>query len=232
MRCEQVRENIALFELGELEGRSARQVEAHLADCAACRQAQAGHRDLAALLADYAPPALPTGFGAELRQRLQSEPPRRASDAPAEAASEHVWRRYGRAAALVAAGVVVGALGLWLARPAPPAPVKRAPVASAPAPLRLHTGEVAVVTLVVHAKRQYAHADLEVVLPDGLALVGEGLGTYAEKQLRWTDRLHPGENEIRVPVMARHSGTWQVVARVRAGALRTRASARLVVTKS
>jgi hypothetical protein len=96
----------------------------------------------------------------------------------------------------------------------------------------LQPGDIAVVTLLVHAQDAYPDATLEVVLPDGLALVGRGRVVYPEKHLRFTTALRPGLNRIRVPVRASRGGTWHLVARAHAGQHRARTSARLLVSPS
>ncbi len=251
MNCQHAQQKLAIWDLGELSPRQARALETHLERCPDCREAQQGHAALAGWLTEYQPPALPDGFEKELHQRLTEARPHQPAPAREPGALTSAGRGAALAAGLLAAGIAIGALGLWALRPGPepapaPAPLSPStvshrapghapPLSMAPAAGRafpVRQGDIAVVTLLVHARASHPNATLEVVLPDGLALVGKGRVVYPEKQLRWTTALRPGLNRIRVPVRASRGGTWHLVARAHAGQLRAHTSARLVVSPS
>lgn len=253
MNCQQVRQRLALWDLGDLAPREARALEAHLERCPDCREAQQGHSALAECLTEYQAPALPDGFEDELHQRLTEARSPQPSLAREPGAPTRVGRPAALAAGLLAAGIAIGALGLWAVRHRPGAgpesasapssqsmPSHRAfrhapPLGMTPAArhaISVRQGDIAVVTLLVYARTAHPNATLEVVLPDGLSLIGTGRVVYPEKQLRWTTALQPGLNRIRVPVRASRGGTWRLVARAHAGPHQARTSARLVVSPS
>jgi hypothetical protein len=135
------------------------------------------------------------------------------------------------------------ALALWGSgrlgpRPGP-APAVRAPGAAAgvqppvaePA-TEIALGQVSLLRLSIHATEARAGAELRIVLPDGLALVGEGAVALEERSLTWTADLQRGENVIRIPVKAERSGTFRLVARARSAGFETSAEAVLRVKRT
>lgn len=250
MNCNSTRRMLPLLDQGGLPPRRSEALMRHLDHCSACSLLRSEHEAVLSMLSGYQPPALPEGFTAQLRARLEAEPQRPCGDdtrpLPAlDAEPRHL--RALRALGLMAAGLVLGALGLWgTMRLTGEASHGTAPVsASLSASLSatasadetgieatLDLGQVAVVTLVLDALVHHPDAVLELVLPDGLSLVGEGLLTLEEKALRWTESLKPGENLIRVPVRAQRSGVWTLVARARSGENELTGTARLKVNRS
>ena len=127
MRCEETLKQLAAFSAGELPADVRQAVQAHLAECAACRAALAEVDALAGVLASGQTPPVPPGFAARVmaaaRQRQEPEPAAvwnlvrwwRLVPAPMHAA----------AAAVLVIGLAVGLLMGWTtspARQAAPAP--------------------------------------------------------------------------------------------------------------
>ena len=243
MKCPKARQIIPLLDQGGLSPRSDEALAAHLEGCQACRALKAEQEETMRLLSEYQSPPLPEGFGAMLRARLELEAtgPRKMDTHPLPALEEEPRpRRILRAMSFLAAGLLLGALATWgiqramVARsPSPERPSEeRAQARLAPEQTTLTLGQVAVVTISLEARTEHPDAELEVVLPDGLSLVGEGLAELEEKVLRWAEPLQPGINLIRVPVKAIRPGYWQLVARAHSNGKELGASSRLEVTES
>jgi anti-sigma factor RsiW len=126
MRCEEVLNQLAAFSSGELPADVRQVVQAHLAECPACRAALARVDALAGVLASTQTPPVPAGFAARVtaaaRQRREAE--------PLVAWNPLRWWRlvpapmHAAAAAVLVIGLAVGLLMGWttlLARQAPPA---------------------------------------------------------------------------------------------------------------
>jgi anti-sigma factor RsiW len=250
MKCTKARELLSDGHNGELDSRAAAELERHLGGCAACREAAAQLDETMALLGAMPPPALPGGFGVAMHERLIAEGQRLPTEAAPEPASHRPgWAVLLGGAGLVAAGAAAVLLVWWATSvPRPVAPACPAPGHAARPPdrasaagvatrpqgetRRLRVGQVAVLVLSIRAEAGHADARLQVVLPDGVVLLGEGARALEEKRMEWTASLVRGENEIRIPVRAQRVGTWRLVARARAAGLRTASEARLVVTRS
>jgi anti-sigma factor RsiW len=75
MHCENVQEQLNRFVAGDLPVADRQAVQAHLAECAACRAKLAELDALAGVLSDAPSPPVPAGFAsgvmAAARQRLQ-----------------------------------------------------------------------------------------------------------------------------------------------------------------
>jgi hypothetical protein len=248
MKCTKARELLSDRHNGDLSPRSAERLRRHLAGCAACWEAAGEIEEMMQLIGSSEPPALPEGFGEALHERLAAEgqdQPLVATPEPAKA--RPVWARALQGVGLVAAGAAAVLLIVWAtSSPRPSAPVRcptpghaklsptMAPnigIAASP-PASVRVGQVAVLVLSIRANARYTDARLQVVLPDGVTLVGEGARDLQEKSMEWTASLSPGNNEIRIPVRARRVGTWRLVARARASGFRTASEVRLVVTRS
>ena len=78
MRCEDVLKQLTAFSSGELPADVRQAVQAHLAECAACRAALAEVDALAGVLASGRTPPVPRGFAARVmmaaRQRQETKP--------------------------------------------------------------------------------------------------------------------------------------------------------------
>ena len=126
MRCEDVLKQLTAFSSGELPVDVRQAMQAHLAECAACRAALAEVDALAGILAGAQPPPVPAGFAARVtaaaRQRQEVE--------PLVAWNPLRWWRFvpapmhAAAAAVLVIGLAVGLVMGWttlLASQAPPA---------------------------------------------------------------------------------------------------------------
>jgi hypothetical protein len=253
MNCSKARESLSDQHNGELSPRAEEGLRAHLGQCAACRAVEQEHGEMMDLMARAQAPALPPDFGATLHQRLVEENTRE----PVE--NERTWRggwplwlRVARSVGLVATGAAVVLLFLWL-RPAPttdraagstwsppttaPRPMTpdRVAVKSVPRPApaqKLRLGQVAVLVLSIRADTDRPNARLQVLLPDGLVLLGEGHQELEEKLMTWRADLVSGENVIRIPVRAHSVGVWRLVARAHAAGFQSQTETRLVVSKT
>jgi len=248
MKCTQVQELLSDLHNGELPQRAEQKLHQHLQGCASCRRAEQELEEMLALMVRVEPPQLPDDFGASLHRGLAEEYQRtRAEPVGRWAAARPLWLRTLRGAALVFAGAAATALLLWLwptaelAKPSesvkPSADVasdhpgrtrQSKPPQSPSQELRL--GQVAVLVLSIRADTAKRNARLNVVLPDGVALLGEGRKVLEEKRMTWRADLTPGENVIRIPVQARRVGTWRLVARAQSAGFHATTETRLVVT--
>ena len=251
MRCETLRELFSDWHNGELGPEEEERLERHLESCAACEQAAQEFAQMMSLIAAAEPPTLPSDFRAVLHERLMAEAQHPALvPKPAWPADQTPWLRVVKGAGLVLAGAAAMLLVFWLSGPRtkPSAPrasandtvaISRSPavrgMAVDPAPKsaqRLRVGQVAVLVLTIRADVRTPNARLQIVLPDGVALLGEGHKEIEEKTMTWSATLKPGDNEIRVPVRARRSGSWRLVARARATGFRTSSETRLMITRT
>lgn len=80
-------ENLARFRGGDLRGRRARRVAAHLAGCTRCQQASAALAEVPALLAAADLPQIPAHLAARIETALATESAHRAAAAPSIRAS-------------------------------------------------------------------------------------------------------------------------------------------------
>jgi hypothetical protein len=257
MKCSKARESLSDQHNGELSPRAEEGLRAHLGQCAACRAAQQEHGEMMDLIARTEAPALPPDFGATLHQRLVEENTRE----PVEnertwRGGWPLWLRVVRNAGLVATGAAMVLLFMWL-RPTPvtdraagstgsppitePRPLTpdRVAVKSVPRPAprpapaqELRLGQVAVLVLSIRADTDRPNARLQVLLPDGLVLLGEGYQELEEKLMTWRADLVSGENVIRIPVRAHSVGVWRLVARAHAAGFQSQTETRLVVSKT
>ncbi len=251
MRCTKARELLSDRHNGEISPRSAEALWHHLTKCAACRSAAEELEEMLQLLGSNPPPSLPENFGEALGERLVAEGQNRPFEKrPEPAAARPAWVSALRGAGLVAAGGAAVLLIVWAtASPRTSIPVRcetpghvqgtaaMAPttgVATTPpdSARRLRVGQVAVLVLSIRAEARHDDARLQVVLPDGVTLLGEGATDLKEKHMEWRALLVPGENEIRIPVRAKRVGRWRLVARAHASGFRAVSEARLVVTRS
>lgn len=257
MKCSKARQSLSDQHNGELSPRAERGLTAHLGQCACCRAAEQEHDEMMDLIARADAPALPPDFGAALHQRLVEENTREPVEKqPAWRGAWPLWLRAIRGVGLVATGAAAVLLILWL-RPAPATqpdvestarsrtgePRRKPPrrVASGrvpvptprPAPTqKLRLGQVAVLVLSIRADTDRPNARLQVLLPDGLVLLGEGYQELEEKLMTWRADLVSGENVIRIPVRARSEGVWRLVARAHAAGFQSQTETRLVVSKT
>lgn len=248
MRCTQVQGLLSDLHNGELSLRKAQRLRGHLRDCAACRRAEQELEELLTRMARVEPPRLPEDFSASLHRRLAEENQRTGPE-PGQrwAAARPLWLRTLRGAALVFAGAAGAALLLWVWPTAelsgahhsvstptqPPGHSARAVAPTSEAPSQhLRLGQVAVLVVSIRADTAKSNANLNVVLPDGVALLGEGHKVLEERRMTWRADLAPGDNVIRIPVQARRAGTWLLVARAQSEGFHATAETRLVVTKS
>lgn len=109
MNCEQFRETLIAYLDVKARPAERRQVEAHLSECAACRQHAEEFQQLWGVLDEL--PAVPPSpaFDAAVRARVAQEP-RRAS----------FWHGARPAPRLAFAGAALVALSLWLSSSVPP----------------------------------------------------------------------------------------------------------------
>jgi hypothetical protein len=244
MRCKKVQGLLSDMHNGELAPRAERAVNEHLATCPACQKVSTAYAEMMEMLAEAEPPELPPEFEGSLHMRLAAEG---AHAAQAEARSALGWRRALHSGGLVLVGAAAVAAVFWL-RGAPeratpgicpdPAATAAADPAAGPgeavavAAHDLRVGEVAILTLTVDGATESRDAELEVVLPDGLALVGEDHQLLEEKVVTWTTTLAGDESHIRIPVQAKRPGTWVLVARARVGDEDVTSEARLRVSRA
>lgn len=238
MNCKEAKRLLPTLDQGDLSPKRTAALRSHLDSCAPCRRLEAEYVDTLRLLSSYEAPPLPSGFGSQLHARLEAQvnaPPKN-DTRPLPALEEEPRRRRAlRALVTLAAGLAVGVFSTWGIQRATrhEAPRKGDAVRQAgPPSTTLKLGQVAVVTLSLETTGHHPDAELEVVLPDGLGLVGEGLVNLEEKVLRWVEPLRPGTNLIRVPVRALRPGRWELVARARTAGRELGTKSRLQVSES
>jgi len=244
MKCNKVQTLLSDLHNGELTPRAERSLNEHLAECVACQHVSAAYGEMMEMLASTEPPELPEEFEASLHMRLAME---NATARQVESGSSFGWLRALKGAGLMLAGAAAvvafftlrgepasESLGMCPETPAVAAADQaRVPGADAVAAAdqKMRVGEVAFLTLTVESSAEARAAELEVVLPDGLALVGEDYQIIKEKTLTWTTTLAKHEQHIRIPVRAERPGMWQLVARVRVGDTQFMSEAKLHVTR-
>ncbi|HBO45540.1 MAG TPA: hypothetical protein DD670_16740 [Planctomycetaceae bacterium] len=117
MRCHDVRKQLDLFVRQDVTPGVADRIEAHLADCPACREARNRLVRLALLLESVAAPPVPEGFAARVVMRAQRLQPTFAASARRPAGN--LGRRLRHASAIATAlaiGVLLGGFlgqGVW-----------------------------------------------------------------------------------------------------------------------
>jgi len=104
--CRRVGDNLSAYLDGELRGEARREVEEHLAQCAACRKELEDLKATWQLLDDLEAPIVPRTFQAQVVARAEAE--------AAESPWRRSWRRAGVRAALSGAAAA-GAAALFLA---------------------------------------------------------------------------------------------------------------------
>ena len=226
MRCSKVQKLLSELHNGELSPHVESSILDHIAACPSCRAASAAYAEMMEMLANAEKPELPAGFEGSLHVRLATE------NARASELAMHPHRSFAhilRSGALVlVGGAAMAAFFLLRSGPAPetaelcPAPTSVATAQpgvadGALAVADLEVGEIAILTLTFEGAAEVRDAELEVVLPDGLALVGEGRQLLEEKVVSWTTTIDERETQIRIPVQAQRPGTWRLVARARVG---------------
>jgi len=224
MRCSKAQKLLSDLHNGELSPRNESAVQQHVTSCPVCYEMSAAYGEMMEMLAQAEQPELPPHFEGSLHQRLATENAYASQIAPKSS-----WALGGalRGGALVLVGAAAVA-AFFLLRGAPEqesagicpdssaiAAADTAGVAVAAADLRV--GEVAILTITVDGAAEARDAVLEVVLPDGLALVGEGRELLEEKVVTWTTTLGKGERHIRIPVQAKRPGNWKLIARAHVG---------------
>ncbi len=222
MRCSKVEKLLSDLHNGEASPRTEKAMLDHIAACPSCQETSRAYGEMMEMLAKAEPPELPPGFEGTLHMRLATE------NARATEVAKHkgwAWGRALRGGGLVLVGAAAVA-AFFLLRQGPTAETAgtcpdTAAVAAADttgpavAVADLQVGEVAILTLTVDSSSEVRDAELEVVLPDGLALVGEGRELLEEKVVSWTTTLEKEQKHIRIPVQAQRPGTWRLVARAR-----------------
>ena len=123
MNCEGMESQLIAYLDGRASVRERREVEQHLALCAACRARVEGFRGVWKVLEEAPAPEPSAWFDARLRQRIAEEPP------PALWTRVIAWLPQPR---LALASLMLIAVGFWAAsvtRPELPAPAATTPVA-------------------------------------------------------------------------------------------------------
>jgi len=117
MNCEWMESQLIAYLDGRASVRERREVDQHLAACAACRERVEGFRGVMKLL-EEAPAAEPSAwFDARLRQRIAAEPP------PSFWSGMVAWLPQPRLALATLALIAVGYWAAMAPRPNLPAPV-------------------------------------------------------------------------------------------------------------
>ena len=139
MCCRTVERKLNAFLDAELPAAERARVEAHLRECASCRQALDQLRRVAAALAQApAPPPVPDGFA----ERLMARAARRAEQASHRPVVVRLWPSFSlamrvAAAAMLALGIGLGALMGWDMSRTPSKPSQLAAAADPNAVYRL-----------------------------------------------------------------------------------------------
>ncbi|HTQ85305.1 MAG TPA: zf-HC2 domain-containing protein [Candidatus Solibacter sp.] len=124
MNCERMESRLIEYLDGRASVRERREVEAHLAECGACRARAEGFRGVWRVLEETPAPEPSAWFDAKLRQRIAAEPP------PGVWSSRiAAWLPQPRLALASLALIVVGIWAGTATGPEPPAPVATGPVA-------------------------------------------------------------------------------------------------------
>jgi len=123
MNCEQMESHLIAYLDGRASARERREVDQHLAGCAACRSRAEGFRGVWNVLEETPAPEPSAWFDARLRQRIAVEPP------PGIWTRLAAWLPQPR---LALASLMLIAVGFWAAtasRSQLPAPAAQNPVA-------------------------------------------------------------------------------------------------------
>ncbi len=251
MRCQRVRNELALMALQGLDSAELQRVKRHLADCDACRVALREHEFLAGLLAHYVPPRLPGDFSARLHARLVTQGNHQDSDELCDQGQGNAGLRW-KMAAMFVLGALLGALGAYavsgrgdrrsgdgtglsrtliqqreiLSLGGDEVPDRKSGVA-------LKKGQDAVVELEFFWTGPETDVELQLVLPEGLALLGPGRVVFPEKRLTVRRRLVPGMNRVLLAVQATRVGMWVLAATARVhGESSRRSEARIRVLEA
>lgn len=109
MRCHAVIEQLAAYSAGELSAEVRRAVQAHLAECPACRAEMASIDVSAGVLARTKTPPVPPGFTSRVVTAAEE---RRCPELPV-GQSPRRWWRFNSAPMRAAAAVAAFAIGAW-----------------------------------------------------------------------------------------------------------------------
>ena len=119
MHCENVQEHLNRFTAGDLPMADRRAVQAHLAECAACRAKLAEFDALAGVVASMPTPPIPSGFAS----RVMAAARKRQAGQPVAAWNLLRWWRltsapmHAAAAAVLIVGLTVGVALGWTSAP-------------------------------------------------------------------------------------------------------------------
>ncbi len=235
MKCNKAQKLFSEWHNGELPARVESAVEAHVDGCAFCQQIAGAYDEMMTMLGTAEEQALPADFDRAVHERLVVAN----AAGPLESATVTWWRPTLRGSALVAAGAVTVALLFWMrgdATTVAPAVCEAptdSPSSTAGDELAAHNidlGEIAVVTLDITTTTAGEEIEFEVILPDGLVLVGEDYTPLREKVVTWTVSVAQAGEPIRIPVRAERLGDWVLVARARSGDAEVTSETRLRVT--
>ena len=234
MKCERAQKLFSEWHNGELSARVEGAVEAHVEGCVFCQQIAGAYEEMMTMLGTAEEQSLPADFDRAVHGRLVAANAAGPLKTPAT-----WWRPTLRGSALVASGALVVALMFWLrsdTTAVTPAVCAAPPASATPQPgaeLAAHDvdlGAIAVVTLDITTTTAGEEIEFEVILPDGLVLVGEDFTPLREKVITWTASVAQAGDPIRIPVRAERLGDWVLVARARSGDAEVTSQTRLRVT--
>jgi hypothetical protein len=235
MKCEKAQKLFSEWHNGELSARVESALEAHVESCVFCQQIAGAYDEMMTMLGAAEEQPLPADFDDAVHNRLVA-----ANVAgPLKSSAATWWRPTLRGSALVAAGAVTVALLFWLrsdpgaAAPAlceTPATSEHPSASDELAAHDIDLGAIAVVTLDITTTTAGEEIEFEIILPDGLVLVGEGFTPLREKVVTWTVSVAQAGDPIRIPVRAERLGDWVLVARARSGDAEVTSQTRLRVT--
>lgn len=106
MNCDQVKELLWAYLEKETTAEETAEIEAHLENCAACREELAQQKEIKNALASLPDEELPEGYHTELMQKLQAE--RKVVPFPAK--KKHGWKQLSMIAAAVLVVVAAGGM--------------------------------------------------------------------------------------------------------------------------
>ena len=114
MLCARVREKLTEYQYGLLDEAAAREVRAHLQECAACREELAALERLDALIGPAVEYEAPAGMWPAIQARMK----------PRRAPWWQLWRASPKPALAMAAALLLALGGIWLALRGGPAEVE------------------------------------------------------------------------------------------------------------
>lgn len=196
MACPQLKDKLDDYVDGELPAAARGALEAHLAECASCRETVGRERKLRSMLEDYGNAAVPLPDAGYFDAAL-----RRAAEVGGRQRRQR-WLMTGLG------GAVAASLAVWIVTSAPlvtPGPAEP-PVDGIPA-VTMAVLEPRTVNLVFSAAAALEDARLTIELPPGVELEG----FPGHQRVSWTTSLRPGANLLPLTLIASERAEGQLL---------------------